>query len=139
VAESAAGAEQGNGFTTAVLWVTAVVALGVTAAAVLMSDEIADALPFSRGGTVATLSLIAVFTSIGSFVVGRRTGGLLLRRCLIGLLSAGFGLIALAALTLIAAGGIAVGLIFLLVPAAIEIGMICRALIKSPATGEAVR
>ncbi|MEV0902377.1 hypothetical protein [Actinoplanes sp. NPDC049802] len=103
-----------SGFALTLNALFAVIEFGVVAMAAAGFEEVADAAPFGRTGTIALCGVSAVITCAGAVLAWRGVSGPV--GALTGiLLAASIGLTALLALSLVTAGG---AMIILVVPLA---------------------
>ncbi|SDT80895.1 hypothetical protein [Actinoplanes derwentensis] len=118
------------------LAVPAVVEPAVTALAVAMFPEIADASLLGGAGTIAVGVAAAVLAAVGAALALRGTRGLAASIIAV-LLSVAGGLVALVAFSLLFAGGALIIFAILLLHAAFSIAMIVRAVTRSGPEGVA--
>ncbi|MBG0569111.1 hypothetical protein [Actinoplanes aureus] len=119
-----------SGFVLSLWCAIVVIELIVTAFAATGFDEVADASPFGRAGTIVVSLAIAAVACVGAVCAWRGAPGPL--RVLVAvLLFLGTGLLVLIALFFVIAADVTVILGFLLVPAAVFVGLIGAAVSRS--------
>lgn len=123
-----------SGFNLFLLSTAAVVELLLVAALAVVSDEIADAAPFGRVGTVVLGVVGAVIAVVGA-VMGQRGSGGAVRAITATLVFVAVGLIAVMVVFFVVGGGVTIGLAVLLAHATFSVAMIGRAVLQSPPTG----
>jgi hypothetical protein len=133
VAKSATGVERASGFTLVLLFATAVIELFVVAMASAGFDEVAEASPFGRSGTIVVAAVAAGIACLGAILAWRGVSGAL-RGITAILVFVAVGVTAVMVLFLVIAGGTPIILGVLLAHAAFSLGMIGRAVLRSAPT-----
>jgi hypothetical protein len=112
------------------LAVTTLIELFVVAFATAGFEEVADASPFGRRGTLIAAGLIAAVTVAGVLVAGR-SGSALLRVITAVVVFLALGIVVVMALFFLLAGGTSIILVVLLGHTAVSIGLVGRAVLQS--------
>jgi len=134
VARSVAVVARTSGFVLTLWFAALVIELGVLAIAIAGFDEVSQASPFGRTGTVLAAFVIVVVVLIGTIAAWRGVSGAL-RGVVAALVFAAAGVIAVLALFLVIAGGAPLVLAVLLAHATFSAAMIGRAVLRSTSTG----
>ncbi len=119
-----------SGFALALLFATGLIELIVVGFAGMGFDEVADASPFGRTGTVIAVAVIAV-VSLAGVVVALRGAHATARMVTAVVLFVAVGVVAVMALFFLIAGGAPIIFAILLVLTAVSIGMIGRAVLQA--------
>ena len=132
--KSSAKVSRTSGFALAMFFITTVIELFAVAIASAGFDEVADASPFGRSGTIVVAAIAAGVAVIGSIVAWRGSTGAL-RGITATIVFIAVGVVALMVLYFVIAGGTPIILAFLLAHAAFSLGMIGRAVLQPVPAG----
>jgi hypothetical protein len=134
IVKSSAKVSRTSGFTLVLLCTATLIELAVVALLALASDDVADASPFGRSGTVVVGVAGGVIAVVGA-VVGWRGAVGAVRVVAAALLFVAVGIIAVMVMFFVIAGGVTIGLAVLLAHATFSVAMIGRAVLQSAPVG----
>ena len=131
MAKSSTGAVRASGLALTLQCATALIELMVVAIAAAGFDEVADASPLGRQGTIVAAVALCVVTLIGAGAAWRGVSGAL-RTTVAILVFVGVGIIALMAFFFLIAGGVPIVFAVLLTHAALSVALIGRTVLGAP-------
>jgi len=131
---SSANVSRTSGFNLVLLCTAVVIELSVVVALAMASDEVAEAAPFGRSGTVVLSVAGAVIAVVGA-VVGWRGAGGAVRNVTAALVLVAVVIIAVMVMFFVIGGGVTIGLAVLLAHATFSVAMIGRAVLQSAPPG----
>jgi len=131
---SSAGVSRTSGFALALFCTTAVVEMLAVAVAGAWFDDVADASPFGRAGTIVVAAIASGIACVGTILAWRGSSGAL-RGITATLVFVVVGIVLLMVLYFLIAGGTPIILALWLAHAAFSLGMIGRVALQPAPTG----